>query len=60
MVLTNSTHWFGDFDVVSGNVELHNVFLLYRGQTNCLRWLDGGMDKDSRYLATVRRATMIP
>lgn len=21
--------WFGDFDVVSGNVELHSVFLLY-------------------------------
>lgn len=27
------------------------------GQTRRLRSLDGGMDKDSRYLAIVRRAT---
>ncbi len=34
-----------NFDIMSGDIELHSVFLV-GCQTSCLRWF-GGMDKDS-------------
>src|SRR5574343_2015645 len=45
----------GDFDVVTTELQIH-FFSFYR----VLRKLTGGMLRDSRYFATVRRATTIP
>src|SRR6185369_17167718 len=46
----------GNFDVVTSDLQIHVFSSLYR----VLRKLTGGMLSDSRYLATVRRATTIP
>jgi hypothetical protein len=35
------------------------LWQIERDQTNCLRSLEGGIDRDSRYFATVRLATLI-
>src|SRR5690606_7939812 len=49
-----------DFDVMSGDVEIHDRSWRRRENQIVLRWLTGGMFRDSRYLAIVRRATTMP
>src|SRR5574343_1459654 len=56
LVLHVFTQGGGNFDVMTTDLQIHFFSSLYR----VLRKLTGGMLSDSRYLATVRRATTIP